>query len=341
MQLDDMIRSVRTAGMAPPSEPPAGQPAESQCDEYAIRTYRYVRVLIVALTIGLLTAVIVEWTTANCQLGSLSAYYYTPARGMFTGGLIGVCLVAIRGENDFQDGLLNVAGLFGPMVALIPMHLNVGSLEHPSWQAKCIASASRIEEAGLEGKGTAFSLVTAGRVDAIRNNTWALLFMLGFGLLLLAWSIAYARRHPRAGVPEPKWWPWVVSLLMTVAVWVLYHCYRDLYVERVHFTVAMAMFAAISFFAIFDGRRTIKYQRAVKRGRTYIALGVLLLAGCGAIMLIGNCQDWRHTTFWVEVWGIAVFLVFWVMQTIDLWNHTSRATAILSANPDPEPEPAD
>jgi hypothetical protein len=31
------------------------------------------------------------------------------------------------------------------------------------------------------------------------------------------------------------------------------------------------------------------------------------------------------------VWGIGVFLVFWVVQTIDLWNHASRGTAILSA----------
>jgi hypothetical protein len=48
-------------------------------------------------------------------------------------------------------------------------------------------------------------------------------------------------------------------------------------------------------------------------------------------MLIGKCARWDYTTFTAEIWGIGVFLAFWVVQTIDLWNHTSRRTAILTA----------
>src|SRR4051794_16855458 len=101
--------------VAPPPPPPftGSHPRWDRDDEYAIRTYRYVRIMIVALTVGLLTAVLVEGATAGCLLGSISAYYFTPARGLFTGGLIGigVCLIAIRGDIDLQDGLLNLAGL--------------------------------------------------------------------------------------------------------------------------------------------------------------------------------------------------------------------------------------
>jgi hypothetical protein len=335
MKLDDGVRSLRTAVLTPPTPPPAGAPPPEP-DENAIRTYRYVRVLIVALTIGLLTAVVVERVAAGCLLGSISAYYYTPARGLFTGGLIGIgaCLIAIRGENDFQDGLLNVAGLFGPMVALIPMHLNAGTLDQRSREASCIADAHRLTDVRPgDLKEVAFGLVTAGRVDSIRNNTLALLVVLGVGLLFLGALIWYARRHPRAGVPAPKWWPWVVSVLLVVAVWALYALAHDVYIERVHFTTAILMFVALSAFAVVDGIRTVRLQRAVKRGVAYVVLGVGLLAGCIAIMAIGGITHWDYTTFTAEVWGIGVFLVFWVMQTIDLWNHTSRGDAILSRGP--------
>lgn len=333
MRLDDSFRSLRSVVMAPPE----GQPPMSDVDEFALRTYRYVRVLIVVLSVGLLAAVLLEGATAGCLLGSISAYYYTPARGLFTGGLIGigVCLIAIRGENDLQDGLLNVAGLFGPMVALIPMHLHVGTADHPSREALCIINAHRVTDLRPgDIREAAFGLVTAGRMDSIRNNTWALLIVIGLGLLLLGWLIWWGRRHPRAGAPNPKWWPWAVSVLAAAGVWALYLFAHGFYIEKVHFTTAILMFAAVSVFAVVDGIRTMCLQGAVKRGIAYVVLGVILLGGCGAIMLIGNSAGWDYTTFTAEVWGIGVFLVFWVVQTIDLWNHTSRRAAILSAAPE-------
>jgi hypothetical protein len=336
MRLDDSFRSLRSVVMAAPP-PPKGQPPVSDVDEFALRTYRYVRVLIVVLSVGLLAAVLLEGATADCLLGSISAYYYTPARGLFTGGLIGigVCLIAIRGENDLQDGLLNVAGLFAPMVALVPMHLNVGTAAHPSREALCIINAHRVTDLRPgDIREAAFGLVTAGRVDSIRNNTWALLIMIGLGLLLLGWLIWRERRHPRAGASKPKWWPWAVSVLAAAGLWAVYLFAHGFYIEKVHFTTAILMFAAVSVFAVVDGIRTIWLQRARKRGITYVVLGVILLGGCGAIMLIGKPAGWDYTTFTAEVWGISVFLVFWVVQTFDLWNHTSRRTAILSAAPE-------
>lgn len=340
MRLGDSFRSMRTVVMAPPTTPPAppaGQPPRLDADELAIRTYRYVRVLIVVLTVGLLAAVFVEQVTADCVLGSISAYYYTPARGMFTGGLIGigVCLIAIRGENDLQDGLLNVAGLFGPMVALVPMHLHAGTAPHPSREALCIINAHRVTDLrpGSLREAT-FGLVTSGRVDSIRNNTWALLIMIGLGLLLLGWLIWWGRRHPRVGAPKPKWWPWLVAVIVAAALWALYLFAHGVYIERVHFTTAILMFAAVSFYAVLDGIRTMRLQGAVKRGVAYIVLGGALIVGCGGIMLFGKLAGWDYTTFTAEVWGIGVFLAFWIVQTIDLWNHTSRRTAILSAGSD-------
>jgi len=339
MRLNEGVRTLRTVVMRPPTPPPAppaGQLLVSDADELTLRTYRYVRVLIVALTIGLLAGVFVERATASCLLGSISAYYYTPARGLFTGGLIGigVCLIAIRGENDLQDGVLNVAGLFGPMVALVPMHLDVGTAEHPSREALCIINAHRVNDLRPGPvRETAFGLVTGGRLDSIRNNTIGLLIMVGLGLLLLGVLIWWGRRRPHHGAPRPKWWPWAVAVLVALGVWALYLFAHGFYVEKVHFATAILMFAAVSVYAVIDGVRALRLQGAVKRGVAYIVLGVGLLGGCGLIMLIGNGQGWDYTTFTAEVWGIGVFLVFWSAQTVDLWNHTSRRTAILSHGP--------
>ena len=329
MQLSSRLSGLKTTIMAPP---PARAPRPVDEADFTIKTYRYVRIMIVALTIGLLTAVFVEQGTAGCSLGSISAYYYTPARGLFTAGLlgIGVCLIAVRGENDLQDGLLNLGGLLAPMVALVPMHLSVGTADHPSREASCIANAHRLRDLRDQGAHEdPFSLVTAGRLDAIRNDTWALLIMLGLGLLLLAFLIRYARSHPRAGVRTPRWWPWWAAAGATLLIWGLYVFANGFFVERVHFGSAILMFVAISVYAVVDGIRAQKLQRAVKRGVGYVALGISLIAGCALIMLVGRLADWEYTTFTAEVWGIAVFLVFWTAQTADLWDHTSRASAIL------------
>lgn len=328
MRLDEGFRWLRGAVMVPPPQ------QTSAPDEGALLTYRYVRVLIVILTVGLLTAVFVEQATAGCALGSISAYYYTPARGIFTGGLIGigVRLIALRGEIDLQDYLLNVAGLFGPMVALVPMHLNTGTAEQPSREALCIINAHRVTDLRPGSiRETAWGLVTSGRLDSIRNDTWALLIMLGLGLVLAGWLIWWGRRHPRAGAPEPKWWPWLVSVALAVVIWALYVFAPGIYVEKVHFTTACLMFGAISAYAVVDGIRTMRLQHAVKRGIAYVALGGGLVVGCGLIMLFGNVAGYDYTVFTAEVWGIGVFLTFWIAQTIDLWNHKSRSSAILSA----------
>jgi len=54
-----------------------------------VKTDSYVRTAMVALLIGLGTAVIYQSVTQGFLLDSVSAYYYTPAQGMFVGSLIG------------------------------------------------------------------------------------------------------------------------------------------------------------------------------------------------------------------------------------------------------------
>ena len=89
----------------------------------AVKTYNYLRIALAALVLLLYTAVVLEWWAAGrCLQTSISAYYYTPVHAVFIGVLVtmGVCLVALKGNTDGEDVLMNLAGMLAPGVAFIP-----------------------------------------------------------------------------------------------------------------------------------------------------------------------------------------------------------------------------
>ena len=90
--------------------------------QYAIKSYRYLRLAIVVVVLSLIASVIIERAKTSCWEVSISAYYYTPVHAMFVGALvaIGVCLIAVKGSEEWEDMLLNVAGILAPIVAFVP-----------------------------------------------------------------------------------------------------------------------------------------------------------------------------------------------------------------------------
>ena len=93
------------AGRSPLPDPPMA----------AVKTYRYLRLAMIALVVGLFACVLYEHskTRTGCWQTSISAYYYTPVQGFLVAALvtIGVSLVALRGNTDWEDVLLNMAGV--------------------------------------------------------------------------------------------------------------------------------------------------------------------------------------------------------------------------------------
>ena len=67
-------------------------------------------------------AVLYQSVRQGDLLGSVSAYYYTPAQAFFVGGLIGLgaCMIALKGTNPVEDVFLNLGGVFAVIVALVP-----------------------------------------------------------------------------------------------------------------------------------------------------------------------------------------------------------------------------
>src|SRR5262249_28989449 len=97
--------------------------SQQQDSDTWVKSYRYLRTAMVGLLVGLGVAVFYQtWRQGFHLLGSVSAYYYTPAQAIFVGALIGLgaCMIALKGTTDVEDVLLNLGGMFAAVVAIVP-----------------------------------------------------------------------------------------------------------------------------------------------------------------------------------------------------------------------------
>src|SRR5690349_18363251 len=238
----------------------------------AVKTYRYVRLSMVALVVGLATAIVVERLKVDpgCFQHSISAYYYTPVRGMFVGGLLGIAvlLIAMRGNSDLEDALLNLAGGLAPVVAFVPT---------PS-AGHCSSTPATVRDPGPD----------------VSNNITTLLVLLALALVLSAVLLRKARGA------RTEW----LLLLGGAGVWVgallVFDLGRDTFLHKAHYTAAVAMFACIVGVVVLnslDFHR--KEEEAGKNPRPpatnrYAVIAGLMVAGAGAMGVWDWTVGWDH-----------------------------------------------
>ncbi len=196
------------------------------------KTYRYLRVAVVAMAVllGVSVGIEIVFGPRGGILDSISAYYYTPVRGVFVGALlaVGLGLVAIKGREGPEDVMLNLAGMLAPLVALVPTPISV-------------------PVAGFEVERRT---VPAALVPAVENNVAALLVLGVVGLVFAAATVQdgpYRSAHLRgvagAGV-----------LLVGLAVW--FGVGRESFLEYGHYAAAVPMFGLIVGVAVVNARHT-------------------------------------------------------------------------------------
>jgi hypothetical protein len=103
-------------------EPAGAAAAQQQDSDTLAKSYRYLRLAMVGLLLCLAVAVVYQSVRQGNLLGSVSAYYYTPAQAIFVGGLIGLgaCMIALKGTTPVEDVFLNLGGVFAAVVAIVP-----------------------------------------------------------------------------------------------------------------------------------------------------------------------------------------------------------------------------
>jgi dipeptide/tripeptide permease len=261
--------------------------------EYARRTWRYLRLAMVAVLIGLLSSVVIERLKVKpgCFQTSISAYYYTPVRGVFVAALVtlGVCLICLRGSTDVEDLLLNVAGMLAPVVAFVPT---------PDYVRSCTSVPVPIEQAGAN----------------VANNVVALLIISGVALLIIGGVLVFTQTTLPARIGG------AIGVLLWTTTLVVFLAARDVFVDNAHNVAATALFVCIVGAAFDNAVDTLRRPLHV----LYMGLAVAMLAALGIIALIGNVTGWEYWTILLEVVVLALFVLFWLVQTADLWGDGIR-----------------
>lgn len=272
----------------------------------AIKSYRYLRLAMVAMVVGLAAAVVHEVlrVDGNCWQTSLSGYYYTPVQNVFVGALvaIGLCLVALKGNTDIEDVLLNIAGICAPFVAVVPIN--------------------RPGTCGVVNDGLDRDLEVA-------NNVVAVLVVFGAALAALA-ALWWHNRRRATGEPRPtriELLGYAGSVLLFLAASAVFWAQPEWFDRFGHPVAAVAMFAFVFATVVvnavnlyYDRRDTEDPARRLNR-YTWVALA-MVVSVAGSVLL-----GWAGVEHWllvIEASLIGCFAVFWGCQTAELWDQGLR-----------------
>ena len=281
---------------------------------YVLKSYRYLRLVMVGLVVLLAASVLIELqqTGFGCWRTSISSYYWTPVRGVFVGALvaIGTCLIVLKGNTPVEDVLLNVAGALAPIVAFVPI-LDPKECQSTPWAASA------------DGRANIF------------NNVGAFL-LAGLVAVAVAWWVA--RREGRGRLSRADLIGLLVTIALVLAGIALFLWAREFFDRWAHYLAAIPLFLVLVAVMVVNAvsyARTEAAQKGREMGRAelanrYLAIAALTVARVVTLGLVTWLGHWRHGTFWLEVVVIAAFAVFWAVQTAELWGEDE------GLRPDPE-----
>lgn len=290
-------------------------PATILEEAHVRETYRYLRIGLIGAAALLGVAVLLERAHTDCWQGSISAYYYTPARGVFVGTLvaIGLVMIVIKGKG-LEDLYLNLAGMLAPVVAFIPT-TSVGDC----WSIEPQPSP-------LAGRNP--TTLADWVVANIENNMWALIITGALGLVL-AFGL-YMRTRDSFLWPigvGPANLASVLGMLLVgliiggsaLALWGW-----DDFALRAHDGAAIGMFFFLTLASITNALRT----EAPGYRRTYWLVAVLMVLSALVVWgLTAIIDDWNHAVFTLEVVEIGLFATYWIAQTAEHWGEQVEVPA--------------
>lgn len=270
----------------------------------ALDTYRYLRGGIPVMLVMLFAALIIERASATCWQTSISAYYYTAVHAVFIGTIcaIGTLLVVYKGSKDTEDVLLNLAGILAFVVAFVPTTRPV-----------LLCGASALAEVNQR---------------TVVANVWALVVALVVSRAASWWM------YRRTGTGRDR------SPLGTVALWVQRAVLAvglvtliaapEWFVANAHGIAAATMFGAFivtvvinAFLAGHQNKLTSPHPEFYHR--VYQVIAVAMVATLiAAVVVHFVLDDFSHVVLVVEVLLIVEFGIYWLVQTIELWNTSTR-----------------
>jgi len=248
------------------------------------RTYRYVRLGIIGAVLALAVAVGQVIATRG-PLQSISASFYTPARGVFVGALFAVslALVALSGHS-VERALLDLAALFAPVIAIVPTPVVTG--DAPGVVVRC-----------------ATPCVPAGELPGVANGMLALMAVGAAGVITALVLGIRQGTLTRAATTV------LVLAAVVVAAFSIWSLVAPAALARYgHLIATIGFFAAIAFSSV--------AAAFAATGRWRVVYGVL----AAALVLDLVWLAVQRAVFAGETIAIALFAVFWIAQTVQKWN---------------------
>ncbi len=257
-----------------------------------LRTHRSLRLALVAVAVAIAASVLIQLAQDGwVLLPSISDYFYSPARGVFVGGLTAasVALLALSGR-DTESIMLDVAAVFAPLIAIIP----TGYRGQPFVPADVLPTVRN-------GVGVYLVMVAALLVLAVILATrgevaWRRVAIVGgiagavsAALAVLAFAPGVSESFPFAGR---------VNLHLVATV-----CF-------------FAMFAAIPLITAFGSAdRTERRYRLI-----YLTVALLIVVALVLTVVAAIVRPEDGGVLIGETVALTAFAVFWTTQTIERWR---------------------
>ena len=297
-------------------------------------TYLSLRVAMISLLVMLLFSVGYQLffeTNGTCLLGSISAYYYTPARPIFVGALCAlcVCLVTYRGHSKEEDLLLNFSGIMAAVVAVVPTVPN--NICGPN----------------------AYSQTLPEIAAAVRNNIWSLVILTFLGAMFGRYLRQRIRRQQNVSPQEKSRTTTVITVVCAGVIGVegfLFLISRARFIEVSHYVAAINLVAGVTTVMLFsafrnserggqlrtdsEGARPPGAWSREKYKRIYIVIASTLISALALTLVIGKLlSDSDHFVLVAEVIVIVHFCVYWGIQTRELLDLGSPTLTTMAPEP--------
>lgn len=272
----------------------------------ALETYRYLRGGIPVMLVLLAAALIIERAGATCWQTSISAYYFTSAHAVFIGAIcaIGTLLIVYKGSRDTEDILLNLAGILAFVVAFAPTSRPV-----------LLCGESALPVGALTD-------------DAVIDNVWALFVALVLARVASWWM--YRRTGTgRTRSPLGEVATWIQRAVLAVGLLTLAFA-PQWFVANAHGIAAVTMFVSfivtVLINAFLAGRQDQdKCPNTRAYHLVYQVISVAMVLTLAAAVIAHLVLDgFNHAVLVVEVALIAEFGAYWLVQTVELWNTSTR-----------------
>jgi len=300
------------------------------------KSYRYLRTAMVGLLVGLAVAVIYQvWRQDGDLLGSVSAYYYTPAQAIFVGALIGLgaCMIALKGTTTVEDIFLNLGGVFAAVVAIVP---TARDADHRAAVRACQeADTSLLTDRASTDPDcpTVRALADATKAN-VDNNLSTLLIVGALALLVtVLFALRDRRSNPEADRDQAYAWGFAAASALWLAVLMARLMSLQWVVDNAHFLAAAGLFGCLLVVAVANSRRledrprnTPRVTQSAEAVRElvsvmgyhdryiWIARIMLVVAAVSGALMVADLI----TLFWFEFAVAGIFIVFWTVQTVEL-----------------------